>query len=58
MALHPGIVFLGGLVVIIVGAEMLLRGATRIAALLRLTRATTARALIALTPGLIRLAVR
>lgn len=34
MALHPAIVFLGGLVVIIVGAQMLLRGATRIAAML------------------------
>ncbi len=35
MGLHPVIVFLGGLVVIITGAEMLLRGATRIAAMLR-----------------------
>jgi len=35
MELHPAVVFLGGLVVIIVGAEMLLRGATRIAAMLR-----------------------
>ena len=33
---HPAIVFLGGLVVIIVGAEMLLRGATRIAAMLNI----------------------
>lgn len=34
MTLHPAVIFLGGLVVIIVGAEMLLRGATRIAAML------------------------
>ncbi len=34
MNLHPAIVFLGGLVVITVGAQMLLRGATRIAAML------------------------
>jgi cation:H+ antiporter len=32
--LHPGIVFLGGLVVIVVGAELVLRGAARLAALL------------------------
>jgi cation:H+ antiporter len=32
MSVHPAIVFLGGLVVIVVGAEILLRGATRIAA--------------------------
>lgn len=36
MALHPAIVFIGGLVVIIVGAELLLRGATRIAAMLNI----------------------
>ncbi len=35
MTLHPAIVFLGGLVVTILGAELLLRGATRIAAMLR-----------------------
>lgn len=34
MTLHPAVIFLGGLVVIVVGAEMLLRGATRIAAML------------------------
>lgn len=34
MNLHPFIIFLGGLVVIILGAEMLLRGASRIAAML------------------------
>jgi cation:H+ antiporter len=34
MPLHPALVFLGGLVVIVVGAEMLLRSATRIAAML------------------------
>ncbi|MBM4269894.1 MAG: calcium/sodium antiporter [Deltaproteobacteria bacterium] len=34
MSLHPGLVFLGGLVVIIVGAEVLLRGAARLAAML------------------------
>jgi cation:H+ antiporter len=34
MTLHPGVIFLGGLVVIVVGAELLLRGATRIAAML------------------------
>lgn len=33
MSLHPVVTFLGGLVVIIVGAELLLRGASRIAAL-------------------------
>jgi cation:H+ antiporter len=34
MTLHPAVVFLGGLVVIVVGAELLLRGAARIAAML------------------------
>jgi len=34
MTLHPVVIFLGGLVVIVVGAELLLRGATRIAAML------------------------
>lgn len=34
MSLHPGVIFLGGLVVIVLGAEMLLRGASRIAAML------------------------
>src|SRR5690606_14589306 len=34
MSLHPAIVFAGGLVVIILGAELLLRGASRIAAML------------------------
>lgn len=36
MSLHPAIIFLGGLVVIVVGAEVLLRGAARIAAMLKL----------------------
>src|SRR5690606_755057 len=34
MTLHPAVLFLGGLVVLVVGAELLLRGATRIAAML------------------------
>lgn len=34
MDLHPALIFLGGLVVIVVGAKLLLRGASRIAALL------------------------
>lgn len=34
MNLHPAIVFAGGLVVIVVGAELVLRGATRIAAMM------------------------
>ncbi|MFO7180776.1 MAG: calcium/sodium antiporter [Pseudomonadota bacterium] len=34
MTLHPAAVFLGGLVVLVLGAELLLRGATRIAAML------------------------
>ena len=34
MTTHPAVIFLGGLVVIVVGAELLLRGATRIAAML------------------------
>ena len=34
MPLHPAIIFLGGLVVIVLGAEMVLRGASRIAGLL------------------------
>ena len=33
MELHPALIFLGGLVVIIVGAELVLRGATRVASL-------------------------
>lgn len=36
MQIHPALVFLGGLVVILLGAEMLLRGASRIAAMLGL----------------------
>jgi cation:H+ antiporter len=36
LTLHPGLIFLAGLVVILLGAEMLLRGATRIAAMLRI----------------------
>lgn len=34
MTLHPAFIFLGGLVVIVLGAEMLLRGASRIAGML------------------------
>ncbi len=34
MTLHPAVIFLGGLVVIVVGAGLLLRGASRIAAML------------------------
>lgn len=34
MSLHPALVFLGGLVVIVLGAELLLRGASRLATLL------------------------
>lgn len=34
MSVHPAVIFLGGLVVIVLGAELLLRGATRIAAML------------------------
>ena len=34
MTLHPAVIFLGGLVVLVVGAELLLRGSTRIAAML------------------------
>ncbi len=34
MGLHPGIIFLVGLVIIIVGAELMLRGAARVATLL------------------------
>lgn len=36
MQLHPSITFLAGLIVIIVGAELLLRGASRIATLLKI----------------------
>lgn len=34
MSLHPVLLFLGGLVIVVLGAEMLLRGATRIASML------------------------
>lgn len=34
MSLHPALIFLGGLVILVLGAELLLRGATRIAAML------------------------
>ena len=37
MALNPVLLFLGGLVVVVLGAELLLRGATRIATLLRIS---------------------
>lgn len=36
MELHPSITFLAGLIIIIVGAELLLRGASRIATLLKI----------------------
>ncbi len=36
MTLHPALVFLGGLVVVVLGAEMVLRGAARVAGLLRI----------------------
>ncbi|MDO8276587.1 MAG: calcium/sodium antiporter [Burkholderiaceae bacterium] len=36
LLLHPALIFLGGLVVIVVGSEMVLRGASRIATLLRI----------------------
>jgi cation:H+ antiporter len=34
MSLHPALIFLGGLVILVLGAELLLRGAMRIAAML------------------------
>jgi cation:H+ antiporter len=34
MSLHPALVLLGGIVILVLGAELLLRGATRIAAML------------------------
>jgi cation:H+ antiporter len=34
MSLHPALIFLGGLVILVLGAELLLRGATRMAAML------------------------
>lgn len=37
MELHPLLVFIGGLVIILLGAEMLLRGASRLAAMLRIS---------------------
>lgn len=37
MELNPLLLFLGGLVVVVLGAEMLLRGATRLASLLRIS---------------------
>lgn len=37
MGLHPLVVFVGGLVIILLGAEMLLRGASRLAAMLRIS---------------------
>jgi len=37
MTLHPLLVFVGGLVIILLGAEMLLRGASRLAAMLRIS---------------------
>lgn len=37
MELQPLLVFLGGLVVVVLGAEMLLRGASRLAAMLRIS---------------------
>lgn len=37
MELHPFINFLGGLVIILLGSEMLLRGATRVAAALHIS---------------------
>ena len=35
--IHPALVFLGGLVIVVLGAELLLRSATRIANLLRIS---------------------
>lgn len=37
MELNPALVFLGGLVVVLLGAELLLRGAARLAAMLRIS---------------------
>ena len=37
MALHPIFIFLGGLVIIVSGSEMLLRGASRVAAMLNIS---------------------
>lgn len=37
LGLHPGVLFLGGLVVILLGAELLLRAASRLASMLRVS---------------------
>lgn len=54
---HPAIVFLGGLVVIIVGAEMLLRGATRMAAMLNIQPILIGLTLVAICTSTPELAV-
>lgn len=57
MTLHPGIIFLGGLVVIIVGAELTLRGASRIAAMLGIRPILVGLTVVAVATSMPELAV-
>lgn len=57
MNVHPAFVFLGGLVVIIVGAELVLRGAARIAAMLGLKPIVIGLTVVAIGTSMPELAV-
>lgn len=57
MTLHPAIVLLGGLVVIIVGAELLLRGASRVAAMLGISPLLVGMTVVAVATSAPELAV-
>lgn len=57
MGLHPFAVFLGGLVIVALGAELLLRGATRLATLMGLRPVTIGLTVVALGTSVPELAV-
>lgn len=55
--IHPALVFLGGLVIVVLGAELLLRSATRIANLLRISPIVIGLTVVAIGTSLPELAV-
>ena len=56
-ALHPALVFLGGLAVVVLGAELLLKSATRIAHMLRISPIVIGLTVVAIGTSLPELAV-
>lgn len=57
MQLHPAVIFLAGLVVLVVGAELLLRGASRIARLLGVRPMIIALTVVSISTSTLELAV-